>query len=260
GAQIWSRGYKYVFGFYSQAPTYSHGGLEIAKQKGYKSLALVNEDTAFPQDVVKGAEAKAKELGMELVFKETYPAKTTDFSVLVQKMKGRNPDIVVGGTYLPDSTSIIRQAKDAGFTAKMFFFTTGPALPEFAENLGPLAENVMGNTEWEPVVKAPGVPEFVKAFKEKYGNEPGYHAAGAYASGQVLEAAVQKAGGLDREKLRDAFATLKIDTVFGPYQVDAEGRQIGKPNFVIQWQGGKRVVVWPKQYANAEAKLPFTWK
>lgn len=73
GAQIWNRGFKYVFGFYTQAPTYSHGALDIAKEKGYKTVALVNEDTAFPQDVVKGAEAKAKELGLEVIFKEQYP-------------------------------------------------------------------------------------------------------------------------------------------------------------------------------------------
>lgn len=259
GAQIWNRGFKYVFGFYTQAPTYAYGALELAKARGYQTVALVNEDTAFPQDVVKGAEARAREMGFEVVFKEQYPKNTTDFSVLVQKLKGKNPDVVIGGTYAPDSMALIRQAKDLGFTPKLWFLTTGPALPEFGPNLGQLAENVMGNTEWETVVKAPGVAEFVKAFKDKYGNEPGYHAAGGYASGQVLEAVVQKAGGLDREKLREAFATVKVDTVFGPYQVDDAGRQIGKPNFAIQWQGGKRVVVWPQQYASGEAKLPFAW-
>ncbi len=259
GAKIWQRGFKYVFGLYSQAPTYSYGALEIAKAQGYKTVAFVNEDTAFPQDVIKGASARAKELGLEVVFQEQYPKNTTDFSVLVQKLKAKNPDMVVGGTYLPDSTAIVRQAKDANWAPKMWFFTTGPALPEFGKNLGKLAENVMGNTEWEAVVKAPGVAEFVKAFKEKYGNDPGYHAAGGYAAGEIMEAAVKKAGALEPEKIREALATMEIPTVYGPYKVDATGAQVGKPNFIIQWQNGTRVVVWPDKFANAKAKLPFAW-
>ena len=260
GAQIWGRGYKYVFGFYSQAPTYSYGALEIAKDKGYKTVALVNEDTAFPQDVVTGAETKAKELGMDVVFKENYPQRTTDFSVLVQKLKSANPDVVIGGTYLPDSTGIIRQSKDANFSPRMFFFTTGPALPEFGTNLELLAEGIIGNTEWEATVRGSSVEDFVKAYQAKFGEVPGYHAAGAYASGQVLGEVVKKAGGVDKEKLREAFSTGSFDTVFGPYKVDADGRQTAKPNFIIQWQKGNRVVVWPKQFAGGEPALPFAWQ
>jgi branched-chain amino acid transport system substrate-binding protein len=260
GAQIWGRGYKYVFGFYSQAPTYSHGALEIARDKGYQTVALVNEDTAFPQDVVSGAEVKAKELGLSVVFKENYPQRTTDFSVLVQKLKAANPDVVVGGTYLPDSTGIIRQSKDASFTPKMFFFTTGPALPEFGTNLEQLAEGIVGNTEWESTVRGSGVEDFVKAYQTRWGEIPGYHAAGAYASGQVLAEVVKKAGSVDREKLRDSFATGEFETVFGPYKVDSEGRQVAKPNFIIQWQQGNRVVVWPKSFAGADVSVPFAWK
>lgn len=259
GAKIWQRGFRYVFGLYSQAPTYSHGALEIAKAQGFKTVAFVSEDTAFPQDVIKGAAEKAKELGLEIVFQESYPPKSTDFSVLVQKLKGKNPDLVVGGTYLPDSTAIVRQARDLNWAPKMWFFTTGPALPDFGKNLGKLAENVTGNTEWESAVKGEGVTEFVAAFRTRYGNEPGYHAAGGYAAGQVMEAAVKQAGSLDPEKIREALAAIEVPTVYGPYKVNAEGAQIGKPNYIIQWRGGQRVVVWPEKSAGGQVKLPFEW-
>lgn len=256
GSQIWGRGYKYIFGFYSQAPTYADGALEMAKEKGYKTVAFVNEDTAFPIDVIKGAEAKAKEMGFEIVFKEAYAKGMTDFSTLVAKLKAKNPDVLIGGTYLPDSTGIIRAAKEAGWTAKLMFFTVGPALPEFGTNMGADGEYILGNTEWESVIKAPGIEQFIKDYTARYGVAPGYHAAGGYASGQVLEAVVKKAGSLDREKLRDAYATVETETVFGPYKVDAEGRQVGKPNFIIQWQKGKREVVWPARFATAQPILP----
>lgn len=259
GAQIWGRGYKYVFGLYTVAQTYSYGALTLAAEHGLKTVAIVHEDTAFTIDVADGAEAKARELGLEVVLREPYPKTQTDFSTIVAKLKQAQPDVVVGGTYLPASVAIVRQSKELGFTPKLFFFSVGPGLPEFVENLGPLAENVMGDSQWEPVMKASGIPEFIEAYKAKYGVEPGYHAAGAYAAGQLLEQVVAKAGSLDREKLREAWATLEGESVYGPYKVDETGKQVGKPTLTIQYQQGKRVVVWPDELANAEPVIPFVW-
>jgi ABC-type branched-subunit amino acid transport system substrate-binding protein len=58
-----------------------------------------------------------------------------------------------------------------------------------------------------------------------HGHEPGYHAGGGYGAGQVLEAAVKKAGSTDRDKVREALSRSTV-TAFGA-TVDATGKQIG---------------------------------
>ena len=87
--------------------------------------------------------------------------------------------------------------------------------------------------------------EFAEKYKAKYGHEPGYHAGGGYGAGQVLEAAVKKAGSIERDKLRKALFGLDTVTAFGRFKVDTTGKQIGKPAYAVQWLNGERHVVLP---------------
>jgi branched-chain amino acid transport system substrate-binding protein len=194
---------------------------------------------------------------MEIVFEEEYGKASTDFSSMIIRMKAKKPDIVVGGSYLPDSTAFIRQAKENRLYAPIFAFAVGPALPDFGKNLGADADGVMGNSQWEDDLKLPGVTEFVAKYKAKYGHIPPYHAGGGYGTGQVLEAAVKKAGSVDPAKVRKALHELDIVTTFGRYKVDATGKQIGKPGYSIQWQHGVRELVLPADVATAKIEYPF---
>jgi branched-chain amino acid transport system substrate-binding protein len=151
----------------------------------------------------------------------------------------------------------MRQAKENRLYAKIFAFAVGPALPDFGANLGLDAEGVMGNTQWEPTFNLPGIKEFTEKYKQKYGHEPGYHAAGGYGAGQVLEEAVKKAGSTDRDKLRAALAGLDTVNTFGRFKVDASGKQIGKPGYAVQWIDGVRHVILPAKAATAKPVYPF---
>jgi branched-chain amino acid transport system substrate-binding protein len=255
--EIWERGYKNMFGLYTLAETYMDQILEFGKSKGLRKIALIYENTAFPRGVAGGVKSKAKKLGMQVVFEEEYGKASTDFSSMIIKIKSKKPDMVIGGSYLPDSTAFMRQAKENRLYAKIFAFAVGPGLPDFGQNLGLDAEGVMGNTQWEPTLKLPGVKEFAEKYNQKYGHEPGYHAGGGYGTGQVLEAAVKKAGSTDHDKLRAALASLDIVTAFGRYKVDGTGKQIGKPGYTVQWINGERNVVLPADAATAKIEYPF---
>ncbi|MHB8729405.1 MAG: amino acid ABC transporter substrate-binding protein [Sulfuricaulis sp.] len=255
--QIWERGYKNIFGLYTLAETYMDPVLEFAKSKGLHTIALIYENTEFPRAIASGVKSKARRLGMNVVFEEEYGKASTDFSSMIIKIKARKPDMVIGGSYLPDSVAFMRQARENRLYAKIFAFAVGPALPDFGKNLGPDADGVMGNTMFEPTLKLPGVKEFAEKYKAKYGHEPGYHAAGGYGAGQVLEAAVKKAGSLDHGKLRAALFALNTTTTFGRYKVDATGRQIGKTGYAVQWINGKRDIVLPAEVATAKPVYPF---
>jgi branched-chain amino acid transport system substrate-binding protein len=256
-SEIWERGYKNVFGLYTLAELYMDQILEFAKSKGLKKVALVYENTAFPRGVANGVKSKTKELGMSIVFEEEYGKASTDFSSMIAKMKAKKPDVVVGGSYLPDSTAFMRQAKENQFYARIFAFAVGPGLPDFGKNLGLDAEGVMGNTQWEPTLALPGVKEFAEKYKAKYGNDPGYHAGGGYGAGQVLEAAVKKAGSVERDKVRQALFDLDTTTAFGRFKVDATGKQIGKPAYAVQWIDGVRHLVMPDNAATHKPVYPF---
>ena len=94
-----------------------------------------------------------------------------------------------------------------------------------------------GNT---PRRKTPGCNEFYNAYIQGYNEKPSYHAATAYAGGQILEAAIKKAGSLDREKIRVILSSMDAISIIGRYGVDKTGAQIKHFNLIIQWQNGKK--------------------
>ena len=254
--KVWSRDFKYTFGLYTPGIYYMSRILEFAKEKGLKTVAVVNAGTTFPRDVVKGVKDKAHELGMKVVLEEEYAKGATDMTPLITKIKAKKPDVLIGGTYLPDSVALVRQSKELNFNTKIFAFSVGPGLPDFGKNLSTDADYVFGSSQWEPTLKLPGVDDFVKRYETKHGYKPGYHAAGGYGAGQVLEEAVKNAGSLNKERIRKSLSALQTTTVFGSYKVDETGIQIGKPAYMIQWVNGQRELVLPNDVSTAEIKYP----
>ena len=260
---IWERGHRYIFMTVARGEDYLDGAIDIAAKRGAKRIALVNADALYTKNFAKVAVEKIKARGLTLVYHGEYPQKATDLSAVVTQMKSANPEVVLCGTYFQDAVLLVRQMKELGLDVKMVAATVGPSLPEFHKSLGALSENVYGASQWEPVstLKYPSIQRFIDDYKKEYGYEPTYQAAESYGAMQILEAAVKKVGSLDREKLRDAMAQMKVDTVFGPYQVDDRGMQTAKTALLIQWQGGQRKVVWPDEVAPNQPVYPMpAWK
>jgi hypothetical protein len=61
-----------------------------------------------------------------------------------------------------------------------------------------------------------------------------------------------------QNQLRGYDAILKLDfnAVFDAFKVDADGRQIAHKMVTIQWQDGKRVIVWPEELAPGKPRFP----
>jgi branched-chain amino acid transport system substrate-binding protein len=149
--------------------------------------------------------------------------------------------------------------RELNLNFKLFSSTVGPALPNFAEQLGSTAEYVLGFSQWEPlpdVLKHPGMKEFVAGYEKRFGEKPNYHAGGAYGALQVTEAALKKAGSFDSQKLRDALASIDVTTVFGRYKVNAKGMN-DHEGITFQILEGERRVVYPEKWAQTKARLPM---
>ena len=118
--------------------------------------------------------------------------------------------------------------------------------------LGADSELTFVNTLWEPRVKFPGSQTFLAGFRAVHGIEPSYHAAVAYAGGQVLEAAVNSAKNFDRSRIRQALSKMETYTIIGRYKVDQTGIQIKHFPLALQWQKGKKEIVWPEEMQTAK--------
>ncbi len=255
---LWAREYQYLFGVYSVAEDYFKSIiLDIAPAQGYTTAAIIYEDTLFPTSTANGAVAHCETAGIEVVVNEVYPAEATDVSSVLTKVRDANPDMLIGGSYLPDSVLITRQSKELGVNPRLFAFSVGAAQPDFVDSLGADADYVLGPSMWEPQIESPGNDEFVAAYQAKFDREPDYHSAAGYSACQVLEAAVTQVGGLELDAIRDALLALELDTVLpGTFRVDETGKQIGHIPLTVQWQDGEKLIVTPEDFAEGELRLP----
>jgi len=256
---IWEKGRKYIFNIVDVAENYQKGAVHLAKQIGVKKAAVIGEDSLFPRQSAKGAKEWAKKLGIEIVVEENYPLKQTDFTALLQKIRGSGAEAIFSNSYFADAAAQLRQLREQNINLKLFASTVGPGLPNFPEQLGNTAEYVLGYSQWEPVpqvLKHPGMKEFIEAYEKRYGEKPNYHAGNAYGALQVTEAALKKAGSFDNEKLRDALATIEVHSIFGHYKVDAKGMN-NHEGLTFQILRGQRRIVWPEKWAQTKPELPM---
>ncbi|PYM57823.1 MAG: hypothetical protein DMD77_10655 [Candidatus Rokuibacteriota bacterium] len=253
---IFRQGRKYIFMVISPAEFYLEGLVDMGAKRGLKTIAIVNEDTLFPKATVVGTEELAKKRGLQVVLREAYPKGNTDFSALLVKIKAVNPDIIAAATYFDDAVAITRQMKELNVNPKMFGVTVGGDIPEFHTLLKQNAEYVYGSTQWDEVLPYPGQKEFLSAYQKKFKHEPSYHAAAGYAGCLIYAEGVKRAKSLDADLVRAELLKLKIRTAFGDYTVDQDGFQTAHKMVMIQWQDGKRVVVWPDDLASGKLRFP----
>jgi len=254
---IFKKGRKFVFMVQSPAELYLEGLIDVAAKRGLKTVAIVNEDTLFPKATVQGTIELAKKKGLQVVFVEAYPKGNTDFSAIMTKIRAANPDVLGAATYFDDAVAITRQMKELNVNPKMYGVTVGGDLPTFYQLLGKNAEYVYGATQWEAELPYPGAKAFLEAHSREYpGVDISYHSAGGYGGCQVLVEAIKRAGSLDGEKIREAILKLDFNTVYGGFNVDADGFQVSHKMVMFQWQESRKVIVWPDELAAGKAKFP----
>ena len=253
---IFKKGRKYIFMVITPAENYLDGLIDMAAKRGLKTVAIINEDTLFPKASAAGTAEAAKKRGMQVVLQEAYPKGNTDFSALLVKIKAANPDVIAAGTYFDDAVAITRQMKELNVNPKMFGLTVGGDLPEFYDLLKQNAEYIYGSTQWDESLPYPGQKEFLAAYTKKFKHEPSYHAAAGYAGCLIYGEAVKRAGTLDADRVREQLLKMEIKTAFGDYKVEPDGFQVAHKMVMLQWQDGKRVVVWPDELASGKMRYP----
>ena len=98
--------------------------------------------------------------------------------------------------------------------------------------------------------------EFKAAFPEYANKTVPYQAAQASAAVYVFKDAFERAGSLDKEKVRDAIAATDMQTFYGNIKFAPEGNNIAKPMALRQIQNGKYNVVAPAEFASHKLNWP----
>jgi branched-chain amino acid transport system substrate-binding protein len=228
------------------------------------SIAYATEDDPFTQPQVDTAKALFEQQGIKTASYQVYPAETTDYNPIADKIIASGAQVVVVGTLLPDVSAFIQRFKQQHFNPQALIATAGPDQgDQFTKAIGGTksAEAIMvPNGGWFAQATTPGNAQMVQEYIAKYGGTAdgiSSDVAEGYSVGQVIQQAVTKVGSLDNQKLIAALHSgTTYTTVQGPVKFDSTGQNTAATAYLFQWQNGSLVPVYPTNVASAQPEYP----
>ncbi len=238
------------------AASYFEGGLEAIRSTDPQasSVVVLHTGRGFSGEVARGAIAAGVKMGMtctEVVFR---PGQAGESVSRVPKS-----DLLAMAGSFEDELEMAK-ALDRGRWRAVLSVAAG--VDEVLESLGDRREGMIGPAQWTPSVAlrpvvGPDAQWFVDAYRRQVGTFPPYPAAQALAAALIWSECVRVVGALDDEALMAQARRLDTRTLYGAFRLDpATGLQAGHRVVTVQWQDGRRRVVWPPDRAETRLCLP----
>jgi branched-chain amino acid transport system substrate-binding protein len=271
---ITNRKYKYVLRTNPPASYFSAENIKfikevVAKKLGKKlgdlKVAIVHEDSSYGTTIAEEAKRLADKEGIKIVTTQGYSAGTNDLSSVVINLKKAQPDVLIVVSYLNDAILLARQSEELGFKVPVFIGNGGGhTMKDFKDAIGDLANGVFDidfpqyniNREFTP-----GMDEFLKLYKAKYGKDPrSGHSLSNYMGMKVVLDTLSKVGEVDPDKMKEAALkyTAKDGSTATGWGVKFNSKdgqnQKGQP-YVHQWIDGELITVWPEKVAVQEPQI-----
>jgi branched-chain amino acid transport system substrate-binding protein len=270
--QITDRGFKYVVQTVPVASVLAGSSiptvLEMAQKatgKRPEKVAIISDSTAASQAFVKPLrEGGFQKLGVSIVVDEVYTSPLTDATTMVQKLRATRPDFLLYySLQFPDAKLVLSKMGEFGLgQGRLPTVTVGVQLasPEMLKAVG--AEALQGlivvAPNWPSKAQEKILPGLTKRSGEPWLNQD---TISTYGDMWLIKDALERAGSTDKEKLIAALRATATTTGPADYYLgdklafDDKGRRLGGAVGLIQWQGGKPLLVWPAKDAVAES----TW-
>lgn len=257
--EITRQNLKWVFRLGATTDDYATILFDMARSLGKpRTVAIVHENTDFGTSAARSATKYAQANGIRIVATESYAPGSPDYRSTLAGIKSKSPDLVFMASYLADAILLMRQSREIGVKPQAFLGAgAGFATPAFAKETA-ISAHIFSSTQWAPEVKWPGAAEFNTRYKTRFGKEPTYHAANAYASMMVMAETAAKGG--TPQKTRELLKQGQWNGIMGPVKfADYDGytNQNRHQMLVEQIQGGSHHTVYPPAYAPRKPVFPF---
>ena len=228
------------------------------------TAAYASQDDPFTQPQVDTAKQYLEKAGVKTVSYQIYPAETTDYTPIAQKMIASKAQVIVTGTLLPDIVAYIQAFKQQHYNPQAIIATAGPDQGgQFTKAIGgaTAAEGVfVPNSGWYPEIKTFKNAQMVKDYLAQYGGTAdaiSSDVAEAFSVGQTLQQAAAKVNSIDNTKIiSELHSGDTFQTVQGPVKFNDQGQNILASGYLFQWQKGALVSVYPASQATNPPEFP----
>jgi branched-chain amino acid transport system substrate-binding protein len=214
---ITERGYKYLFRHTANTTMIAKGEVAFLKamsEKGprIKKVAFVY-DFLYKNIMLGIRDIVTKETDFAIVVEEAFSPGQLDMTPMVLKMKGTNPDVILAGITGPgDAILFFRTLHETnlnvmGILGSGAAFVYEPTLT----GAGKLANYTLSQDPWTPRMPVPAMQNFLNNFRKRHKADPNPSTTEAYSVTYVLAEALERAGSVKPEDIRNALANLDIN-------------------------------------------------
>lgn len=242
---------------------------QLKEKHGFNNLFIMAQDVSHARGAADLVKKIATDKGWNVTGLEIYPTGATDFSLGLLKAKDTKTEIINIWMDMPESAILLKQWYDMKVPALPFGSTLAAAeQPGFWKATEGKGEYTLCN-----VVNAGNAPsnasdwtmKFFNAYAKRWNVEPeGLGTSSSYMAVYVLKDAIERAKSLDSDKIVAELEKTDLMGVYGRLRFDPKSHQVipaadpkeGAVGSILQWQAGKRVVVYPKSIAMGEIQLP----
>ena len=225
---------------------------------------VTHEDSAYGSSIAAVQKAELKKAGVQVVGTAAYAASSVDVSSVIVRGQQAKPDLWIQTGYVPDSSLLLRTADQQGFKPKAIELVGTGDTEEFLKAVGADKLNGVLVTGYaQPDVApafGPGANDYLKAYDKKFGGEPNFpQTMTAYVGMKMMLNAIKEAGSADPAKVRKVLDGINepestYATGFGQKYDKNYQNTLALPT-VLQWQGGKRITLYPKAAAQPGSML-----
>ncbi len=239
----------------ASASTYFRGTLEAIRSVDPEAqrVVILHATTGFATDVARGAAEFAAELGLQVT---TLSFSTGEARGAAARVPEAEVLLVAGG--FEDELTAARVLLAREWSAASF---VGAGVDEVLAPLGEAREGLLGPAQWIASAapqpdEGPDVCWFAARYRSAAGSDPPYPAAQAFAAGVLAARCLRDARTVDESAQFAIARQLECRTLYGDFRLDpATGLQKGHRVLTVQWQEGRRRVIWPP--ARAERALLY---
>ena len=240
----WQNGNKYTYRL--RATTYMQTAmlLPAALAAKKKRWALVYPDFEYGQSAVENFKAlmKKSQPDVEFVTEQATPLGKVDAGAVAQAVDDAKPDAIFNVLFGADLAKFVREGNTRGVFKNRTVVSLLSGEPEYLDPLkdeAPVGWTVTGYP-WDKI-KTPEHTAFVTAYQKKFNDYPRLGSIVGYVTIKSIAAGITKAGSTDTEKMVAAFAGLKVDSPFGPFEYRASDHQATMGAYVgkIALENGK---------------------
>jgi branched-chain amino acid transport system substrate-binding protein len=201
--------------------------LEDFAERGIETVGLISVDNPYGDAGLAALQAAADAGEVNLVGTEKFQAEDRDYTSIVTKLLGSDPDAIVVWSIPPGAGIVAKNVSAAGYDGQLYF-DAGAGAELFLRGAGSAADGVLmihpGVLVADQIQDAPNsdvMQQFYSSYTEKYGEYSGFASYAADALGMIA-AAIEEAGAADRDAVREALESLEYTGITGVYTMSPE--------------------------------------